>query len=808
MKSPLVLLLIPLLTIGAFYVSPQVIRSAHADGPLVGLVCIADTTATSCPIVPPTLAGPQPSGLNQHFFVSVLVNDSASLNGFDITLLTDINVLRPSGVTIGNFLSNTHDVIKCIGGVNELGSSACPTTDTASTIDYSVTGAISSAPATGVLFQADYLVVGNTAKSPISFQTGCTNTSVSGGVCVTISSGATAVDVENFQIAKFTNILGGYFDLTPSTGTIQLAKGDSDQNDFVNVVSLNSFSGTVTISASCSPAGPICTVPPPADVMITPGNPSFAGLNVTVPKTVSPGTYTLNITGTSGSLPPNSVTIQLIVPTPDFTITPSPTNLKFNVTASGLANIIISSSGNFNGTVTLSVKINDPALASATLLNQTLRLSAKGTNTTSVTVRAIIYGGYKVNVTATSGSISHFVIIEVTVLDYFLQVPNKVLTVVNGSSVGSSETVAVNVPDYYNVTVTFSKTVFVNAIIQKGILGPSSALNVTCSPSTVVIISLHTPQNTSIGTGATNCKVTARDIGDYSVTVTAVSGVGNRTSVHAVTFPVTVIAKGFSVALSTNVETVAVSGSTNLNVTIVGNGLGLNDTINVKLQFSSSNLSPLPDINPPAVNVSITPTSQTFTIIATITTSSTTPAGDYTLTITASGKQSTPSRITATMLLIVVETASPHDVAVSYVKPSSTSDTIGSTVNITITVINNGKLPENVTIQAIVADQTIGVKNVADLAPGQNVTVTIPWDTSGYSSGAYMIGGKVQGVNGETNLSDNLWRYATPVTLNPANTSILNNAYTVPLIIIGVIIIAAIAMGLFLLPRRRAVPAK
>ncbi len=760
MKSPLVLLLIPLLTIGAFYVSPQVIRPAHADGSGVGLVCIADTTATSCPIVPPTIAGPGPNG-NPHFFASVLVNDSVALNGFGITLLTDSNVLRPSGVTIGNFLSNTQEVVKCIGGVNELGSSACPTQDNASTIDYSVTGAISSAPATGVLFQADYLVVGNTANSRISFQTGCTNTSVSGGVCVTISSGATAVDAENFQIAKFTNILGGYFDITPSTRTIQLAKGDSDTNDFVNVVSLNSFSGTVTISASCSPAGPVCTVPPPADVMISPGNPSFAGLNVTVPKTVSPGTYTLNITGTSGSLPPNSVTIQLIIPAPDFTIAANPSSLKFNVTASGLANITLSSSGNFNGTVTLSVKINDPALASATLLNQTLILSAKGSNSTKLTVAASIQGGYSVNVTATSGSLSHSSTVSVTVLDFFLQVPNKVLTVVNGSSTGSSETVAVNVNAFYNVTVTFSNTVYVNTVIQNAIVGPSSGLNVSCSPRTLVIISLKNSTFSKLGTGATDCKVTARDIGDYTVTVTAISGVGNRTSVHAVTFPVTVIAKGFSVALSTNVETVAVSGSTSLNVTIVGNGIGLNDTINVKLEFSSSNLSPLPNINPPAE-----------------------------------------------MLLIVVETASPHDVAVNDVKPSSTSATIGSTVNITITVINNGKLPENVTIQAIVADQTVGVKNVTDLAPGQNVTVTIPWNTSGYSSGAYMIGGKVKGVHGETNLSDNLWRYATPVTLNPANTSILNNAYTVPLVIVGVIIIAAIAMGLFLLPRRRPIPIK
>lgn len=741
--------------------------------------------------------------------MSVIVNESAALNGFDITLLTNSSVLQPSGVTIGSLLANTHDLVKCVGGVNKLGSSACPSTDNASTLHYAVSGDITSSPATGVLFQADYLVVGNTAKSPIAFQTGCTNTSVSGGVCVTITSGATAPDTENSQTAKFTNIASGYFDIIPSTNTIQLSKGDPpDTNEFVNVVSLNTFSGTVTISASCSPAGPTCTVVPPADVTISPGNPSFAGLNVTVPKTVSPGIYILNITGTSGSVPPNSVTIRLVVPTPDFTLTPNPTNLKFNVTASGLANIIISSSGNFNGTVTLGVKTSDPTLASATLLSQTLKLSAKGTNTTSVTIKAIIYGGYKVNVTATSGSITHFVVIEVTVLDFFLQVPNKILTVVNGSSLGTTETVAVNVNDFYNVTVTFSKTIFVNAVIQNAIQGPSSGLNVTCSPTIVSIVSIKNATFSQLGTGATSCKVTARAVGDYSVTVTAVSGVGNRTSIHAVTFPITVIAKGFSVVLSTDVETVAVAGSTSLNVTIVGNGLGLNDTIGVKLEFSSSNLSPLPNINPRAENVSITPTSQNFTITATISTSSTTPAGDYTLTITASGKQSNPSTITATMLLIVVQTASPHDVAVNDVKPSLTSATIGTTVNITITVINNGKLSENVTIQGIVADQTIGSMNVTNLGPGQNVTVTIPWNTSGYSSGAYMIGGKVKGVNGETNLSDNLLRYATPVTLNPANTSILNNAYTLPLIIIAAIVIVAIAMGLFLLPRRRPIPTK
>lgn len=814
LRRPLVLLLIPLLTIGALYITPGTIRPAHADG-LTGLVCIADVTATSCPLAAPTLAGPQPSGNSQHFLVRVLVDSSAALNGFDITLLTDSSILQPSDATVGAFLANPHEVVKCIGGVNKIGTSACPSIDNANTIEYAVTGSISSSPATGVLFQADYLVVGNTANSPISFQTGCTNTSVSGGVCVTIESGATVPDIENSQTAKFTNTITGYFDITPSTRTIQVSKGDPpDTLQFVTITSLNSFSGTVTLSASCSPSGPICSIVPPTDVIISSGNPGTGVLNVTVGRSVNPGNYVLNVTGTSGTLPSNSITIQVIVPTPDFTITPSPPSLKFNVTSSGNATIAIASTGNFNGTVTFSLTTNDPALVSASLLNQTLHLSAKGANSTKLTVRASIYGGYTVNVTATSGSLSHTISIGVTVLDFILQVPNKVLTVVNGSLTGGSETVAVDVPDYYNVTVTFSNTIFVNVITQNGIKGPSSGLNVACSPTTVVILSINNATVHSIGTGAANCKVTARAVGNYTVTLTASSGAGSRTSTHEVTFPVTVIAPGFAVAISSSVETVPVSGVTKINVTIANNGLVLNGNITVVMTFSSSDLS----INPASVIVILNSTSQTFIIPAIITTSSTTPPGDYLLTITAACTRSsldpklpcnsTPSTETATMLLIVIETTSPHDLTVYSVTPSSTSATTGSVIDITITVTNNGKQAENAMIQAIVSDQTIGTMNVTGLPAGQNATVTIPWNTSGYSPGAYVIGGKVAIVTGETNSTNNLMRYSKPVTLNAANTGILNSAYTLPLIIIGVIVVAAIAIGLFLLPRRKPVPAQ
>jgi len=128
--------------------------------------------------------------------------------------------------------------------------------------------------------------------------------------------------------------------------------------------------------------------------------------------------------------------------------------------------------------------------------------------------------------------------------------------------------------------------------------------------------------------------------------------------------------------------------------------------------------------------------------------------------------------------------------------------TISQDVTITIVVRNVGKLAENATVVAIVGDQNIGLKNVT-LSPGQNVTVTITWHTAGYSPGAYMIGGKVPGVPGESILSNNLLRSPTPVTLSPANTSIFSNPYTVPAIAIATLILVAVGLAIFFLPRRK-----
>jgi hypothetical protein len=128
---------------------------------------------------------------------------------------------------------------------------------------------------------------------------------------------------------------------------------------------------------------------------------------------------------------------------------------------------------------------------------------------------------------------------------------------------------------------------------------------------------------------------------------------------------------------------------------------------------------------------------------------------------------------------------------------------VGTDVTITVQIVNLGLVSENSTVVAIVGEQTIAQKNVT-LAPGQNMNVTFTWKTSGFEPKAYMIGGKILAVSGETNTGNNEYRQATPVTLTSANTNAFTSGVVLPLVAIAAVI-AAGAMGTFfyILPRRR-----
>lgn len=775
---------------------------AHAAS-IVGVVCIASASSPvpGCPATPPTLQGTAPS---LQFRVGIFIANSAPLNGFDITILTNSTVLKPADAVLGTVqLGGTPTTIsKCIGGVQKVGSAGCPAYDNASTLEYSVTGSLTpSAEETDLLFTAVYNVTANNPNSPMIFLTGCTKTSVAGGVCISISNGTTSLVPETSLNAKFSNS-PPYFDIEANTGLLRVSEGDTDSSAFLTLTSLNGFGGTggttVNLAATSPPSGPTVSLSVPSVTLTAgaPGNQTFPGIIVNVATTVLPGNYTITFTGTSAGLPPNSITIIVEVPVPDFSLTIRNTAITFNVTASGTSQVSVSSTGNFNGTVTLT--ISAPPQLNGTFSNgqitQTLHLNKKGTNSTTLTVSSKIAGGYTLNITGTSTSGTHIATAQVLVLDYFLQTPAGALSVILGQN--NVEGVTAASTGNYNTTVTIG-TIYVNEITGNGIIGPSTGVNVGCSPNKLTL----TSGGTFHGLNSTNCQVTGVLAGNYLVTVTATSGVGNRTSNHAVSFQVSVNAPSFSVILP-KLTTVPVGQSTTVVAKIVSNA-GLVDDVNMTTPtISAPGLSPPPSaaLNASIVTIHLTNSVHNGTVLVTITAGSNTPAGTYNMTIFGTAKLSNPTSISGSMLVIVEAVASPHNLGVVSVTPSKTSATVGSPISIAIEIQNFGKLPENATIVAIVGDLSIGT-NQTSIAAGDTYNTTITWNTAGFGPGTYVLGAKVLAVRGQTNTTFSIIRFATPITLTAQSTGL--PSYITYLIIAAVIIIAVLMISVLFLSKRK-----
>src|SRR5207302_9788723 len=128
------------------------------------------------------------------------------------------------------------------------------------------------------------------------------------------------------QQAKFSNL--PYFEVEARPRALQVSQGYADTIGFVTVTGVNRFGGEggaiLDLSTSVSAAVVLSPLPlfpvSPGSVTVAIGSDGLAGLTITVPDTTPPGSYTLNLTGTSLGMPPSSVTIRLIVPVPDISI--------------------------------------------------------------------------------------------------------------------------------------------------------------------------------------------------------------------------------------------------------------------------------------------------------------------------------------------------------------------------------------------------------------------------------------------------------------------------------------------------------
>jgi uncharacterized membrane protein len=196
------------------------------------------------------------------------------------------------------------------------------------------------------------------------------------------------------------------FSISVSPTSLTIPQGKS-KTATVTITSINGFSQEVALSVSGAPAGVTTSfdppsVTPPADGSIT------STLTVTVDKTVQPGTYTLTITGTSGTISHDtSLTLQVV--SPDFSISVSPTSLTIQQGQSKTATVTVTSINSFSQPVSLTVT-GVPAGVTATFDKPTVTPPPDGTVTSTlrITVGTTVEPKtYTLTITGTSDTLTH-----------------------------------------------------------------------------------------------------------------------------------------------------------------------------------------------------------------------------------------------------------------------------------------------------------------------------------------------------------------------------------------------------------------
>lgn len=298
-----ILLLIVASQLLGFPVSP-------VRGQLVGLVCLAPSGATACPAPPVTVS----ALVGSQLMVAIIVQGSDSFSGFDITLDANHTALVPTGVSLaGSLLSGGTILVECLGRALKAGP-LCPSTDNVDTLEFGVVqSSLTFAPTTGLLFTAIYNVTG-TVATQISYQTGCSGSSVTGTTaCVVFANGSLAVPMESVQTATYTVAPTPTFTLQSSQSAIFLGRSETG-NLTITVASLNGFVGNVTFSMAFSP---IAKRPPsfsiaPLAVSLSDGGFNTAYFIISTRNNTTKTTYNVMLTATGGSIS-DSIEISVIV---------------------------------------------------------------------------------------------------------------------------------------------------------------------------------------------------------------------------------------------------------------------------------------------------------------------------------------------------------------------------------------------------------------------------------------------------------------------------------------------------------------
>jgi len=384
------------------------------------------------------------------------------------------------------------------------------------------------------------------------------------------------------------------FTLVPVTTIVpvNISGGANSGTDTINVSSVNGFAGTVNLT--CAAVSPVtCTISP--NPALSNQGSSTSTLTVNVPAGTANGNYNVLITAkdaaTGEYIHTLSVTADVSGSGPAITVTNSGNiTVVEGVNSGNTSTITVTPSGGFTGVVNLTCAVTSPSplpanpitCAAANLNPSSVNITGTSALTSVLTINTTsttTAGAYVVTITGTSGSVSSFTTVGVTVnLPQDFSMSNGgAITVNAGTNTGN--TTPINVMP----SGGFTGTVNLSCAVTTAPAGASNSL--TCGSSnlspTSVNVSSASPVNATL-TATTSSSTTT---GAYVITVTGTAG----TDVHTTTVNVTVnaaAAQSYTVTATGPTSTASPGTAATASIKVTGSG-GYGGTVALSCSLNS-----------------------------------------------------------------------------------------------------------------------------------------------------------------------------------------------------------------------------
>src|SRR5712692_4886501 len=458
------------------------------------------------------------------------------------------------------------------------------------------------------------------------------------------------------------------FIIVAEPGILTISTGSAATSN-IFVIGVNGFNGIVSLSSAVSPVGLSATLSA-SSVSLSAGGNASSVLTVTTTNSTRSGSYTITVNGTSGSVSHTTILTVKVnsASSADFTISESPTSQAIPVASERQTVISVTSLNGFSGNVNLVATLPTGVSCwfSGTLTNTaTVFVPSNGYAYQYPTCTGGPAGNYAVTISGTSGSLSHSVILVVTIMDFSIS--------------ASSVSISSNSSTTGTVTLT---SLF-------GLSGPVS-LSVT-APTGVAV---SCPASVSLppgGTSTTTCVYSSTSPGTHSVTITGTFVCSdcyyNGRDSRSVTIVATVQAvRDFTMSAEPS-SLIILPGSSASSTITVASINGFSGPISLTSSLSPSG----PTVSVSANTIPLT-AGTTGTSTLTITTTTTTTPGRYAATITGNNG-------TLTRSIVVTIEITPADFSL-FANPNALTLQPGMTTTSTVQVMANFTFTGTVTLSA------------------------------------------------------------------------------------------------------------